>query len=127
MIELKTSVKSIQHSLDESTTNIEPTDKEPKAPPSGEPTSRGIQIGALVDDKADFQSSFEADDFKLKEVFQHIGQPMLSFETTRRHGRLQRDSGKRRPLLVRFTSEWVALKILSKAHKLKSYPVPLFF
>ena len=77
-------MKSIRHSLDESPTKLEPTHKEPKAPPSGEPTSCEIQISALVDDKADFHSSFEADDYKLKEVFQYIGQPMLSIETTHR-------------------------------------------
>ena len=125
--EFKISVKSIQNSLDEIKTKLEPTHKVPKAPPSGETTCREILISGLVEDKGDFHSSFEADDFKLKEVFQHIGEPMLSIETTRRLGRPQRDSKRPRPLLVRFTSEWDARKSLSKAYKLKSYPVQLYF
>ena len=48
-------------------------------------------------------------------------------ETTRRLGRPQRDSKRPRPLLVRFTSELDARKSLSKAYKLKSYPVQLYF
>ena len=52
---------------------------------------------------------------------------MLSIETTRRLGRPQRDSKRPRPLLVRFTSERDARKSLSKAYKLKSYPVQLYF
>ena len=64
----------------------------PKTPPSGEPTCREILIGGLVEDKGDFRSSFEADDFGLKEVLQHIGEPKLSIETTHRLGRPQRDS-----------------------------------
>ena len=51
---------------------------------------------------------------------------MFSIETTRRLGRPQRDSERPRPLFVRFTSEWDARKSLSKAYKLKSYPVPLY-
>ena len=48
----------------------------PKAPPSGEPTCREILKIGLVEDKGAFHSSFEADDFKLNEVFQHYGEPM---------------------------------------------------
>ena len=99
----------------------------PKAPSSGEPTCREILISGLVEDKGDFHSSFEAADFKLKEVFQHIGKPMLSIETTRRLGRPRRDSKRPRPLLVSLTSEWDARKSLLRTYKLKSYPVPLYF
>ena len=99
----------------------------PKVPPSGEPTFREILISGLVEDKGDFHSSLEASDFKLKEVFQYIGEPMLSIEATRRLGQPQRDSKRPVPLLVRFTSEWDARKSLSKAYKLEPYPVPLHF
>ena len=99
----------------------------PKVPPSGEPTFREILISGLVEDKGDFHSSLEASDFKLKEVFQYICEPMLSIKATRRLGRPQRDSKRPMPLLVRFTSEWDARKSFMKAYKLKPYPVPLQF
>ena len=60
--EFKISVKSIQNSLDEIKTKLEPTHKVPKTPPSGETTCREILISGLVEDKSDFHSSFEADD-----------------------------------------------------------------
>ena len=82
----------------------------PKALTNGEPTCREILISGLVDDKGDFHSSFEADDFKLKEVFERIGEAVLSIETTRRLGLPQRDSKRPRSLLVRFISEWNARK-----------------
>ena len=127
MKEFKISGISIQNSLDEIKTKLEPTHKTPNAPPSGEPTCREILLSCLVEDKGAFHSSFEADDFKLKEVFQRIGEPMLSIETTRQLGRPQRDLKRPRPLLVCFTSESDPGKSLSRAYKLKSYPVPLFF
>ena len=96
--EFKILVKSIQNSLDEIETKLEPAHKVPKAPPSGEPTCREILISGLVENKGNFHSTFEADDFKMKEIFQHIGEPMLSIETTRRLGRPQRDSKSTRPL-----------------------------
>ena len=120
-------VISIQNSLDEIKTKLEPTHKVSKCSPSGEPTCREVLISYLVENKGDFHSSFEADDSELKEVFQHSSEPMLSIETTRRLGRPQRDSKRPRPLLVHFTSEWDARRSLSKAYKLKSHHVPLYF
>ena len=120
--EIKISVNSIQNSLIEIKKSVlEPLKVATKAPPSGDSTTfREILISRLVEQKGDFHSSFEADDSKLQEVFQHIGEPTLSIEATRRLGRPQRDSNRPRPLLIRFTSEWDARKCLSKGYKLKN-------
>ena len=86
----------------------------PKTPPSGEPSCREVLIRGLVEDKGDFHSSFEADDCKLKDVFQHIGEPMLSIETTRQLGHPQRDSKRPRPLLVRLPLNGMLAKVYRK-------------
>ena len=52
--DFKILVKSIQNSLDEIKTKLEPTHKVPKAPPSEEPTCREILISGLVEDKVTF-------------------------------------------------------------------------
>ena len=126
--EIKISVNSIQNSLIEIKKSVlEPLKVATKAHPSGDSTtSREILISGLVEQKGDFHSSFEADDSKLQEVFQHIGEPTLSIEATRRLGRPQRDSNRPRPLLIRFTSEWDARKCLSKGYKLKTYNAPVY-
>ena len=98
--EFKISGISIQNCFDEIKTKFEPTHKVPKTRPSGEPTCREILISGLVEDKGDFHSSFQADDFQSKEVFQHNGEPILSLETTRQLGHPQRDSKREMVLML---------------------------
>ena len=66
-----------------------------------ESLSREIIINGFVEDKGTFKSSFEA------------GQPKA-------------DMSRPRPLLIRFASEWVARKCLSKNYRLKNYHERIF-
>ena len=74
---MKSSMKSIQNSLTEIQSALRPIPEPVKKHVNEESLSREIIINGLVDDEGTFKSSFEGDNSKLQEVFNHMDEKIL--------------------------------------------------
>ena len=81
---MKSSMKSIQNSLTEIQSALRRIPEPVKKHVNEDSLSREIIINGLVENKGTFKSSFEADNSKLQEVFNHMDEKTLKIESTRR-------------------------------------------
>ena len=87
---------------------------------------REVIINGVVEEQGIFYSSFEADNSKLHNLFNHMDETTLKIYSNRTLGKPKGDMSRTRPLFVRFTSEWDARKCLSKSYKVKNYQERVF-
>ena len=123
---MKSGMKQIQNSLTEIKSALRPSPEPVKIIDHDYSLSREVIINGLVEEKGDFNSTFEADNSKLQSVFNHMEEASLNIDSTRRLGKPKGDTSRPRPLLVRFTSEWDARKCLYKSYKLQSFHERVF-
>ena len=123
---MKNGMKTIQNSLTEIKSALRPSPEPVKIKDNENTLSREVIINGIVEEKGTFNSTFEADNCKLQNVFDHMEETSLKIDSTRRLGKPKGDMSRPRPLLVRFASEWDARKCLSKSYKLKNYHERVF-
>ena len=85
-----------------------------------------IIIDGVCEDNGQFTSNIEAEEAKVAEIFDHIGEENLSICQMYRLGKANRQQGRPHTLLVRLSFEWNARKCLAKSYKLKNFKEKIF-
>ena len=105
---------------------ITPTPEPVKTHDNENSSSCEVIINGLVEDKGTFKSAFEADNCKVKKVFNHMDETTLKVDSNRELEKPKGNMSRPRPLTVRFTSERDARKRLPTSYKLKNYHERVF-
>ena len=111
---VKTGMKSIHDSLTEKEFALRPTPEPVKIHGKEDNLSRQVFINCLFEEKRFFNSSVEADNFKLQIVINHMAERTLKIDSTCTLKKPKGDKSQPRPLLVRFTADWDAGNCLPK-------------
>ena len=86
-----------------------------------------IRIDGIHESKGEYVAQTESDDAQITAFPQHLGEDQAPISISKRIGPFDAKSTRTRTMIVEFPSVWIARKILSKGHLLKTFDKPIFF
>ena len=74
-----------------------------------------IIIDGICEDRGDFTSNVEAEEAKVSEILEYIGESNINISQMHRLGKSKSSERRPRPILLRLSSDWDVRKCLAKA------------